>query len=130
MQLNEYEIHYEKRLKFYHELPAQRLTTDYYIKMKSGTAAGTALLFAYHIYFNHPELSAMEFKIKYKIAYLKTWLIYTKNRISPAKKDWQQELGLSILTSQNQSFATYGAESMQVYRNLKSLFGGKLKPKN
>jgi glycosyltransferase involved in cell wall biosynthesis len=129
-QLKGYEIYYEEQLKFYHELPPQRLSTDYYIKMKSGTAAGTALLFAYHTFFKNPDLSALEFKIKYSMAKLKNWLIYTKNRMVFKKGDWKQDLGLSILKSQNQSFLNYSAKSADLYMNLQHLFPEALKNRN
>lgn len=122
MQLSGYEIYYEEELKFYHELSPKRLTTDYYMNMKSGTAVGTAFSFTYQTYFKNPNLSSIGFLAKYYKAHFKAWLLYNKNKISQVSSDWNIRLGLSILKSKNQSYANYREESVQLYKNLKSIF--------
>ena len=47
VQLAGYEIWYEEQLKFKHLMTAGRLTWEYYLKLKKGISAGSALLFPY-----------------------------------------------------------------------------------
>lgn len=122
LQLQGFKIYYEDSLKFYHDLSATRLTTAYYIKLKAGTASGSALLFAYRTFFTDKYLSKEGYRTKYRIEALKSWLRYMKNRILKNSKIWEQELAIAILKSRDQSFRTYAADSAELYMELKELY--------
>lgn len=106
MQLMGFEIHYEESLKFFHSMHQSRMTTDYLIKMKSGTAVGGALLFAYRQFILNPESTTSRFVLAYFLQFLKTGLLLLKNRITRpgTSTSWERNLAMAILTSRWASF--------------------------
>lgn len=125
LQLLGYKIYYEDRLRFFHDLAAQRITEQYYLKLKSGTAAGSALIYAYRIFFENQNLTKREYLTRYKIESLKSWLRYLKNRIFKKTNNWEHELALAILRSRDQSFRKFTAQSVSLYLELKRLISSK-----
>ncbi|NVJ86812.1 MAG: glycosyltransferase family 2 protein [Algoriphagus sp.] len=122
LQLKGYKIYYEDKLRFYHDLSEQRLNESYYIKLKAGTASGSALLFAYRTFFKNRNLSVSGFKASFKMESLKHRLRYYKNRFLINSKNWENELALAILRSRVQSFRRYPVESLKLYSELKRIF--------
>lgn len=122
LQLQGYKIYYNDSLRFFHDLSATRLHKSYYIKLKAGTSAGGALLYAYRTFFEKRNLTETEFKARYSREYFKNRLRYLKNRIFKNADTWEQELAMAILKSRKQSFHRYTDESARLYRNLKKLF--------
>lgn len=122
MQMMGYEIHYSEDLKFFHSMPRSRMTTDYLIKMKSGTAAGSSLLFAYRYFIQHPKSSSLQFTIAYFSQFLKTWLLLQKNNWRQAGKSnpWERELALAILASRWASFRENFSQSRALFSQLQS----------
>lgn len=122
VQLQGYNIYYKESLKFFHDIPSQRLTKSYYINLKAGTSAGSALLYAYRTFFENRSLTSAEFIARYRRESLKNRLRYLKNRILKMNRNWEQELAVTILKSRNQSFRRFNVESAQLYEELKKLF--------
>ncbi|AMQ57483.1 glycosyltransferase [Algoriphagus sanaruensis] len=122
MQLMGYEIHYKESLKFFHSMPQSRMTTDYLIKMKSGTAAGGALLFAYRQFFLNPKSTSSRFVLAYFLQFLKTGLLLLKNRItrSGTSTSWERDLAMAILTSRWASFRDNFSLARALFSQLKS----------
>lgn len=106
MQMQGYEIYYEEKLKFYHEIPASRISTNYLIKMKSGTAAGGALLFVYRFLMTKSSSSKIKFFFAFKWKQLFFTGLYFKNFIIHffRKNHWENELNLEILKMKKDSF--------------------------
>lgn len=106
MQLMGYEIHYSEDLKFFHTMPQSRMTRDYLIKMKSGTSAGGALLFAYRQFILNPKSTSSQFAFTYFLQFLKAGLLLLKNRRtrSGTSTSWERDLAIAILTSRWASF--------------------------
>lgn len=106
MQMMGFEIHYEEGLKFFHTMPQSRMTTDYLIKMKSGTAAGGALLFAYRQFILKPKSTSFQFAFVYLLQFLKAGLLLLKNRRTQSGTfaSWERHIALAILTSRWASF--------------------------
>lgn len=122
MQLMGYEIHFEENLRFYHAIPESRFTLDYLIRMKSGTALGAALLFAYRYFFRFSSASSTSFSRAYVQQRIKADLIYFRNRfrLSKKKKSWEDDLALSILDARRKSFSYHGLASKSLFEQLKS----------
>lgn len=122
LQLQGYKIFYEEGLQFHHNLSPSRLTQNYYIKLKEGTAAGSALLYAYRTFFGNQNLTELEYFIRYKIEAFKNWLRYLKNSVFKKGDQWEDELAMAILKSRVDSFRSFETESEGLYRDLKRLF--------
>lgn len=122
MQLMGYEIHYEESLKFLHAMPRYRMTTDYLIKMKSGTAAGSSLLFAYRYFIRHPNSTPFNFTLAYFVQYLKAGLLFQKNRRTQSwqPKSWERDLALAILSSRWISFRENFSLARALFSQLQS----------
>jgi len=65
IHLMHYEIWFSDELKFYHLISADRITWSYYLKLKSGIASGSALLFPYLFTFKNDNVSSTLYLIKY-----------------------------------------------------------------
>lgn len=122
MQLMGYEIHYAENLKFLHVMPQFRMSTDYLIKMKSGTAAGSSLLYAYRYFILHPNSSSSKFKLAYFSQFLKAGLIFQKHKWKQAVKSqsWEKDLALAILSSRWASFRENFSQAKALFTQLKS----------
>ena len=122
MQLMGYEIHYAENLKFLHVMPQFRMSTDYLIKMKSGTAAGSSLLYAYRYFILHPNSSSSKFKLAYFSQFLKAGLIFQKHKWKQAVKSqsWEKDLALAILSSRWASFRENFSQARGLFTQLKS----------
>ena len=59
VQLLNYELHYDIRLKFYHFIESHRLHWDYYLKLKKGIAQSFPLLESYKIH-EHNDLRSFK----------------------------------------------------------------------
>lgn len=121
MQLMGYEIWYSEKLKFYHDLPETRMTTEYLVKMKSGTAAGSALLFSYRYFIMRRNPSQLGFALAYFSQLLNSSLLYMKNRlITPTTPTiWESDLALAILKSRSISFRTSFPISKKIFTQLR-----------
>lgn len=122
MKLMGYEIHYSNRLIFEHFIPFQRLSTDYLIKMKSGTSAGSALLFPYQHYILKQRSKSFIFSIYYFFEFIKAGVIYFKNKIIGIKNftSWEERLAMSILKARWESFRDNYFLSLLIFKQLKS----------
>ncbi|TDQ19575.1 GT2 family glycosyltransferase [Algoriphagus boseongensis] len=122
MQLMGYEIHYAENLKFFHTMPPSRMTTDYLIKMKSGTAAGSGLLYSYRYFIQHPNSSSFKFKLAYFSQLLKAGLIFQKHKWKQAVKSqsWEKNLALAILSSRWTSFKENYSLAKALFSQLQS----------
>ncbi len=124
MRLKGYEIAYERSLQFQHVLSKERLTEEYYIKLKKGTASGSGMLFAYSSFLNNPKLSVFQFGLKFIGESGKSFLVYLKHSILRpfVKKDWEKELGFRILEARKNSFFENGKRSISLYKQLMRFF--------
>jgi len=121
-QLHGYRIFYDERLNFHHNLSPRRLTQNYYINLKEGTAAGSALLYAYRTFFKNKNLTESEYLTRYKGESLKNRLRFIKNKVFKKSDNWEDELAMAILRSRVDSFKSFTIESVNLYKDLKSLF--------
>jgi glycosyltransferase involved in cell wall biosynthesis len=107
LQLVGYEIWYNSSLTFLHFMPAKRLQWDYYIKMKSGIASGSAGFYVYNsIFYSRKKNIFILFYLKYykiKLTYL---FLYIKHKImfDSIKKNKFQELKLEIIKNKFSSY--------------------------
>jgi glycosyltransferase involved in cell wall biosynthesis len=107
MQLAGYEIWYESHLQFKHLMPAGRLNWDYYVKMKSGIASGSAGFFIYAQLFKKNQISLFYFIFLamhnygyYTLLYIKHFTLITLfDRSNKIKK-----LGVAISLSKASSY--------------------------
>ena len=122
MQLMGYEIHYSEDMKFFHSMPRSRMTTDYLIIMKSGTAEGSALLFAYRYFFRFSDSGIFQFSIAYFFQALKSGLVYFKNKLFGPQGliSWEKTLAVSILASQWNSFITQYSKAKSLFSQLQA----------
>ncbi|MEB2778315.1 glycosyltransferase [Algoriphagus sp. D3-2-R+10] len=126
MRLKGYDIAYEKSLQFYHLLSKERLNENYYIKLKSGTASGSGILFGYTSYLKNPKMNSIQYTLAYANELFKSFLVFTKHAfLRPfVKKSWEKELGFRILESRKNSFLENGKRSIRLYKELMRFFPG------
>ena len=122
IKLMGYEIHYSDKLKFEHLISKERLSIEYFIKMKSGTSAGSALLFAYQFFILKKGSNTIFFTLYYFLEFLKSGLLYFKNKIIGVKNltSWREELAISILKARWNSFKGNYFLSKAIFNQLKT----------
>lgn len=116
------EIYYSENLKFTHLISTSRITTEYLIKMKSGTSAGSALLFAYQHFIKKNRTNYFLFIFSYFTELFKSGFFYFKNRFFGVKNltSWENDLAMAILKARWDSFRTNFSKSFSIYSQLKS----------
>ena len=110
IQLAGFEIWYDSRLTFKHLMPSNRLTWDYYLRLKFGIASGDALLSIYKSILNNKNLSNAKFFKIYLSNLIKSILVFIKfklkSMISPSSYSQElKDLGKVILPAKIKSYA-------------------------
>jgi glycosyltransferase involved in cell wall biosynthesis len=110
IQLAGFEIWYDSRLTFKHLMPSNRLTWDYYLRLKSGIASGDALLSVYKNILNNKNLSTAKFLKIYISSLFKNILVFIKfklkSTINPSSYTQElKDLGKVILPAKIKSYA-------------------------
>jgi hypothetical protein len=81
IQLSGYKIGYDKRLVFEHLLPANRITWDYYLRLKQGICSGVCRLLSYHCLFRNPQAGSLFFFGQWFKGMIYSTLIYLKQKV-------------------------------------------------
>lgn len=125
MQLLGYKIAYSSNLKFTHQLPASRLTWDYYLQLKRGISGSVGLLSTYTYFTSYSIRPFWSFMIFYSTKTLKATLLYLKYCILWGKNPRRPEDQLSfvILDAQIRAYFKQGKASFAHYRQLLRYFG-------
>lgn len=125
MQLLGYQVIYSDNLKFYHQLPASRLTWGYYLRLKQGISGTAGLLYPYQYYFMNSFRSRPAFYIFYMIEVLKSVILFLKHKIlwkgNPSDKD--EQLALAILEARKKAFSNQKEAAINHFQQLKQFFG-------
>jgi glycosyltransferase involved in cell wall biosynthesis len=125
MQLMGYQVAYSPKLQFTHQLPASRLTWDYYIRLKKGISCSAGLLSAYTFYFSASLRPVVRFAFHYFYKTLKSVLVYIKYLVlwlgKPSKPE--NQLSFAILESQMWAYLRQGKSALIHFRQLKNHFG-------
>lgn len=125
MQLLGYRIAYSPRLKFYHQIPASRLSWDYYLRLKEGISLGAGLLFPYHYFFENSVRFPIAFQLAYLRETIKAGLLYFKYRIKwkGNPSTLENQLAYRILETKFKSFRRNRSVSTQHYKQILKYFG-------
>ncbi len=126
IHLLKYEIWFSDELKFYHHMPAARLTWEYYIKLKAGIASGDPLLFPYAFIFKKENASLFFYIIQYLqklITFLLLYFLYLIKIIFRVKNMTNRtvQLGYIIIKAKAISYSKRGLTSFKHYKALKLL---------
>lgn len=125
MQLMGYKIDYSPKLQFTHQLPASRLTWEYYIRLKKGISGSAGLLSAYTYYFSASFRPIVGFVFHYFSKTLKSVLLYGKYwarwRGKPSKPE--NQVSFAILEFQMWAYFRQGKSAITHFRQLKKHFG-------
>lgn len=79
IQLLGYEIWYDHRLKFQHEMPSDRMNWEYYLRLKKGIAKGTIRLLPYGCLLKNAKSSKLMFLFFLLKHMFKIHLVYLKH---------------------------------------------------
>lgn len=125
VQLAGYEIWYEEKLRFKHLMTAGRLTWPYYLKLKKGIAAGSALLFPYSYLLHQKGINTLSFTAQYWLKGLNTMIRYLffflKNGLISKIPVPQKELAGSILKSRMMSYLNNYKRALNQFKKIQSL---------
>lgn len=125
MQLMGYKVAYSPKLQFTHQLPASRLTWEYYIRLKKGISGSAGLLSAYTFYFSASFRPIVGFVFHYFSKTLKSVLLYGKYWVrwmgKPSKPE--DQVSFAILESQMWAYLRHGKAAITHFRQLKKHFG-------
>lgn len=125
MQLMGYQVAYSPKLQFTHQLPASRLTWEYYIRLKKGISGSAGLLTAYTFYFSVTFRPVIVFAFHYFYKTLKSVLVYIKYWVlwlgKPSKPE--NQVSFSILESQMWAYLRQGKSAFIHFHQLKNYFG-------
>lgn len=125
MQLMGYKIAYSRKLQFTHQLPASRLTWEYYLRLKKGISGSAGLLTTYTFFFSAALRPVIGFVIHYFSKTIKSVLVYLKYWVrwvgKPSKPE--NQLSFAILESQMRAFLKQGRSAISHFIQLKKYFG-------
>lgn len=125
MQLLGLKVAYSRKLQFRHQLPASRLTWDYYLQLKRGISSSAGLLSTYSYFTSSSVHPLLGFVWYYSIQTLKSGLLYWKYRLrwkgSPSKPE--DQLSYAILDAKFAAFRQQRCLAFAHYRQLLRYFG-------
>ncbi|MBS4070977.1 MAG: glycosyltransferase family 2 protein [Algoriphagus sp.] len=125
MQLLGLKVAYSPKLLFTHQLPASRLTWDYYLQLKRGISSSAGLLSTYSYFTSSSVHPLLGFVWYYSIQTLKAGLLYLKYRVqwkgNPSKPE--DQLSYTILEAQFAAFRQQRGPAFTHYRQLLRYFG-------
>lgn len=125
MQLMGYQVAYSSKLMFTHQLPASRLTWEYYLRLKRGISSNAGILSTYTYFYRYHSPSVLRFVIHYFIKTFRTILIYLKYKIkwkgNPSTP--QDQLSYCILQAQMNAFLNQFGVAILHFKKLKKYFG-------
>ena len=124
IQLMGYEIWYNEQLRFEHVMPENRLSWDYYLKLKRGISAGSALLFPYIVLMNDRKNSLFTFNVQYISKVMKAVYQYFRFRtfhFFARKLNTPQQVAAEVLKSRMQSFLLNYNIAGKQFRLLKTI---------
>ena len=104
IQLAGYEIWYDECLQFGHHINSSRLQWSYYVKLKSGIAAGAAKLDSYHPFFRRKNPGIFNFLGYYFSQMLKSQFLFLKYRFLNTQRNMEVELGRAIINSKARAY--------------------------
>jgi glycosyltransferase involved in cell wall biosynthesis len=125
ISLSGFSVVYHPELKFFHDIPKERISWDYYIKLKKGITSGAGLLYAYEYFTNSKARDNFDFLMSYSLEMFKAYLLYMKYNfiwrgLPVSDKD---KLAFEILKSRFQSFHRNQKRSFIHFKKLKRYFG-------
>jgi glycosyltransferase involved in cell wall biosynthesis len=125
VQLAGYEIWYEEKLKFKHLMTDARLTWNYYLKLKKGISAGSALLFPYGYLLHQKGQNNFLFSLSYWLKAGEIFIRYIffiiKNGLFSSHSATQKELSAIILKSRMMSYFNNYKTSLKQFKKLQSI---------
>ena len=125
MQLIGYKVTYSSKLKFTHQLPASRLTWDYYLRLKRGISSTAGLLSTYSYFASSSVHPFLGFVFSYEVQTLKARLLYWKYRLlwkgNPSRPE--DQLSFAILEAHFAAFRRQRGLAFAHYRQLQRYFG-------
>lgn len=125
MQLLGYKVAYSRKLQFFHQLSASRLTWEYYIGLKKGISASAGLLSTYTYFTSTSLKSYLGFFVSYSLKTIKAALLYLKYRIrwgsGPSRPE--DQLSFAILESEMNAYFKQSKKAFAHFRQLQRYFG-------
>lgn len=125
MQLMGFKVAYSSKLRFYHQLPASRLTWPYYLRLKEGISGSAGLLSSYNYYFSASFKNLLGFMFHYFFKTLNSSMLYFMYLIRWAGKPSKpkDQLSFIILEAQMKAYFKQFGATLRHYRQLKQYFG-------
>ncbi|MCH7408649.1 glycosyltransferase family 2 protein [Belliella sp. DSM 111904] len=124
MQFLGFTVSFEESLKFYHVLNANRLTWDYYLKLKSGITSSAGVLEVYKLYYERGIRSILSLQLYYFTFSFKSFALYVKHFIISkiAKATSERQLALVILRSRMKSYFFHWRNASKYFNQLIQVF--------
>ena len=124
LKLIGYEIWFDGSLNFIHHFNKERLSWEYYLRLKKGIAAGAGLLFSYRFLLANNNKKVHKYFTKYFLQTTKFLLLYFKLALKylvTKNKTQEQELGFIIVKHKLKSYAFSFNKSYKNYNSLKKM---------
>jgi len=125
VQLAGYEIWYDHRLTFIHQMPEGRLQWSYYLRLKAGIASGTGRLLPYVCLLKDPQASTLTFGFNWFSEVVRSTIVYLKFRISSwirkKRKTNELELAAVVLHQKMVSYWKHGVSGFRHFHHVKRM---------
>ena len=125
VQLAGYQVWYDHRLTFEHQMFNNRMRWSYYLKLKEGIASGTGLLFSYVSVLKDPQMGILTYISRWLGISIFSAMLYFKHvtRLIFTRKpqDAEMELTRLIIKAKTFSYWRNGWRSLKHFRQLKRL---------
>lgn len=124
ISLSGFKLVFHHKLKFYHDVPLERISFDYLIRLKQGISGSSVLIYPYQFVFRKGFKSLFTFKLFYFLDATKAVLIYNKYYLiwgnSPKSKE--NKLAYMILKSISASYRKNYLNVVTHYNQLRKYF--------
>ena len=125
VQLAGYEIWYDHRLTFIHQMPEGRLRWSYYLRLKAGIASGTGRLLPYICLLKNHQASWFTFGFNWFSQAVRSTLIYFKFYVSAwilqKNRKPESELAAVVLRQKMTSYWKHGGSGFRHFKLLKRM---------
>lgn len=118
IQLSGFELIYLESLRFYHNIAADRINFDYYLRLKSGIASSFPLLETY-------RFEEFDSDIKFRMHLLKLFWIVIKGLVKTTfigQKSDQQQIDYVVVRSKYRAFLQNYKDALKGYKRNLGLF--------
>lgn len=122
VQLQGFELAYEKKMEFYHWMPKERMRWNNYLSLKEGITKSSALLYSYQFVSRMPSANLSGYFFSLVGMLINNGLILIKHRVIGMPNNRESEVSMLVLKVKFETFFRDFFRSIRHFKQLKKHF--------